>query len=119
MWLDCSDEEQEGQEEAAGERGERCEVWKDRVSGRVEMWSEESEEQGGQRGRGERGERGELRRREREREASAQEERERELREARLEEEQTEQEKNTTDGRPPGLEDVESELKTQEEKKLS
>ena len=31
MWLDCSDEEQERQEEEAGERGERCEVWKERV----------------------------------------------------------------------------------------
>ena len=29
MWLDGSDEEQDGQEEAAGERRERCEVWKE------------------------------------------------------------------------------------------
>ena len=46
MWLDGSDEEQEGHEGSAG--GERCEV-----CGRVEVWSEESEEQGG---RGEQGE---------------------------------------------------------------
>ena len=44
MWLDGSDEEKDGQEEAAGERGERCEVCKERASGRVEMWSEEKEE---------------------------------------------------------------------------
>ena len=37
MWLDRSDEEQEGQEESARERGERYEVWKERVSGRVEV----------------------------------------------------------------------------------
>ena len=44
MWFDCSDEEQGEREEEAGERGERYEVWKGRVSGRVEMWSEENEE---------------------------------------------------------------------------
>ena len=38
MWLDGSDEKQEGQEGSAGGRGERCEMWKERVSGRVEMW---------------------------------------------------------------------------------
>ena len=30
-WLDGSDEVQDGQEEAAGEIGEWCEVWKERV----------------------------------------------------------------------------------------
>ena len=40
MWLHRSDEEQE----EAGERGERCEVWKERVRGRVVLWSEENEE---------------------------------------------------------------------------
>ena len=50
MWLDGSDEEQEGHEGSAG--GERCEV-----CGRVEVWSEESEEQ---EGRGEQGEQGGL-----------------------------------------------------------
>ena len=44
VWLDYSDEEEEGEEEAAGGRSERCEVWKERVSGRVEMRSEENEE---------------------------------------------------------------------------
>ena len=44
MWLDCSDGEQERQEETAKERGERCEVWKERVSGRVEVRSEENKE---------------------------------------------------------------------------
>ena len=38
MWLDGSDEEQEGREGSAG--GERCEV-----CGRVEVWSEEQEEE--------------------------------------------------------------------------
>ena len=38
------DGEQEGQEETAKERGERCEVWKESASGRVEVWSEENEE---------------------------------------------------------------------------
>ena len=47
MWLDGSDEEQEGHEGSAG--GERCEV-----CGRVEVWSEVSEEEG----RGEQGEQG-------------------------------------------------------------
>ena len=48
MWLDGSDEEQEGH--GGSTRGERCEV-----CGRVEVWSEESEEQeerGGQGGKG-------------------------------------------------------------------
>ena len=45
MWLDGSDEEQEGYEGSAG--GERCEV-----CGRVEVWSEECKEQ---KGRGEQG----------------------------------------------------------------
>ena len=48
MWLDGSDEEQEGHGGSTG--GERCEV-----CGRVEMWGEESEEQeerGGQGGEG-------------------------------------------------------------------
>ena len=44
LWLDCSDEEQERQEGEAGERSEKCEVWKERVSGRVEMWGEQNEE---------------------------------------------------------------------------
>ena len=72
MWLDGSDEEQGGQEEAAEERSERCEVWKERLSGRVEVSSEENQE--------------------------------------------PEERRKTTDEKPPGLEDVESELKAQEEK---
>ena len=82
MWLDCSDGEQEGQEETARERGERCEVWKERVSGRVEVRSEENKEPGVMR------------------------------------EKETGQEK-TIDEKPPGLEDVENEPKTQEEEKQS
>ena len=30
---------------SSGGRGERCEVWMERASGRLEMWSEKSEEQ--------------------------------------------------------------------------
>ena len=32
IWLDCSDGQQEGQEETAKEKGEMCEVWKERAS---------------------------------------------------------------------------------------
>ena len=93
-WLDCSDEEQRGEEGATGERGERCKVRKERVSGRVEMWSEESEEQGEEEERRRRGEkRVEERGERREEKRRVEEERERQVREAKALEEQREQER--------------------------
>ena len=106
MWLDCSDEEQEGQEGEAGGRGERCEVWKERVSGRGEMWSEESEERLRRELRRERGESQERAREEREEGRGA---------ERGADREEQRGAERRRDEKPPGFEDVESEQEAREE----
>ena len=102
-WIDCSDDEQEGQEGPA-----EVDVREEIVSGLVEMSKRETRGERKKEGRGKREESEEQARREREQRKEEQADTEKEIGQTRV-----------TDAKPPGLEDVGSELMTQEGKKPS